>query len=212
MRDTMARMRTARSPAAGSRLLAATALAALLGGFAAVVIAGVARTDGVSASSADRRTTAAPKAPVQPKLKPRPAVLPVALDGLGAYDPEGDGRENDELARAATDGDPATAWRSEHYRSSFHKAGVGLVLDAGRTRLLTRVVVTTETPGFRAQVQVGPSAAGPFRPASPATTIGPRTTLPLRNARGRYVMLWITSMPAGGVAYVDEIAAQGPRG
>ena len=66
----------------------------------------------------------------------------------------------------ATDGNAKTAWKTEHYRSTFGKSGVGLVLDAGRPVKASRVVVTTETPGYAAQVQVGNSATGPFSPVS----------------------------------------------
>ena len=59
---------------------------------------------------------------------------------------------------------PKTAWKTEHYRSTFGKSGVGLVLDAGRPVKASRVVVTTETPGYAAQVQVGNSADRPVQP------------------------------------------------
>jgi serine/threonine-protein kinase len=51
--------------------------------------------------------------------------------GVIAYDPEGDGEENDaEAVAALADGDPETAWRTVCYSSQFMgaKAGVGLVV------------------------------------------------------------------------------------
>ena len=86
------------------------------------------------------------------------------MTGVGAYDPEGDRSENGGDARLATDGNAKTAWKTEHYRSTFGKSGVGLVLDAGRPVKASRVVVTTETPGYAAQVQVGNSADRPVQP------------------------------------------------
>jgi hypothetical protein len=50
---------------------------------------------------------------------------------LRAYDPGGDGHENDGLAPAArADGDPTTNWQTECYGDRyFGKEGVGLVVD-----------------------------------------------------------------------------------
>ncbi|MBX5475390.1 MAG: serine/threonine protein kinase, partial [Thermoleophilia bacterium] len=42
---------------------------------------------------------------------------PVALRGVGDYDPQGSGGEHGETAPAATDGDPATSWYTETYAS-----------------------------------------------------------------------------------------------
>ena len=97
----------------------------------------------------------------------RPAII---VTGAGAYDPEGDKSENGGDARLATDGNAKTAWKTEHYRSTFRKSGVGLVLDAGKPVKASRVVVTTETPGYAAQVQVGNSPTGPFSPVSGSKT------------------------------------------
>ena len=117
------------------------------------------------------------------------------MTGVGAYDPDGDRSENDGDAVLATDGNPATAWKSERYRSTFRKSGVGLVVDAGRPVKASRVVVTTETPGYDAQVQVGDSPTGPFIAVSGSKKTAHRTAFVLEPRRGRYLMLWITSMP-----------------
>ena len=85
------------------------------------------------------------------------------MTGVGAYDPDGDRSENGGDAPLATDGNPATAWKSERYRSTFRKTGVGLVVDAGRPVKASRVVVTTETPGYDAEIRVGDSPTGPVR-------------------------------------------------
>ena len=185
------------------RLLAALGLVALLGGMAVVVLASREGSTEQTASPATARAAPRPK----PKSKPKPvAPVKIVVTGVGAYDPEGDRSENDSAAGLATDGIASTAWKTEHYRSTFHKAGVGLVLDAGRPVRAARVVVTTETPGYNAQVQVGGSPSGPFVAASPSKTTTPRTVFALKPRRGRYLVLWITSMPADGVAAVNEVA------
>ena len=158
---------------------------------AAIVISSRGTDDGPSAAATT--TAATPK----PKPTPtRPAAVRIAVTGVGAYDPEGDQSENGGDAALATDGNPATAWKSERYRSTFRKTGVGLVVDAGRPVKASRVVVTTETPGYDAEIRVGDAPAGPFVAVSGSKTTTRRTTFALKPRRGRYVMLWITSMPA----------------
>lgn len=197
----MTRQPPRRSASATNRLLAAAGLAALLGGMAFIVI-GESGDDAVKtvapATTTPAPTTAAP-------VKKSPAPTRIVVTGVGAYDPEGDKSENGGDARLATDGNAKTAWKTEHYRSAFGKSGVGLVLDAGRPVKASRVVVRTETPGYVAQVQVGDAAAGPFSPVSKSSKTTSRTTFTLRPRRGRYIVIWITSMPAGGEAAVNEV-------
>ena len=197
----MTRQPPRRSANATTRLLAAAGLVALLGGMAFIVM-GESGDDGAK-TAAPATTTPAPTPP--PPVKKPPAPTRIVVTGVGAYDPEGDKSENGGDARLATDGNAKTAWKTEHYRSTFGKSGVGLVLDAGRPVKASRVVVTTETPGYAAQVQVGNSATGPFSPVSGSKKTASRTTFALKPRRGRYVVIWITSMPAGGEAAVNEV-------
>lgn len=200
----MARAQTTRSTrgpaAAPGRLLAAVGMVALLGGMAAIVIS----SRGTGDVPLPAATTAATAA--QPKPTPtRPAAVRIAVSGVGAYDPDGDQSENDGDAGLATDGNRATAWKSERYRSSFGKTGVGLVVDAGRPVRASRVSVTTETPGYDAEIRIADSPSGPFVAVSGSKATTPRTTFVLKPRRGRYLMLWITSMPEAGAAAVNEI-------
>jgi serine/threonine-protein kinase len=58
-------------------------------------------------------------------------AAPAAIASAVAYDPDGDGTENDELAAdALADGDPSTAWSTVCYSSQYlgAKRGVGLLL------------------------------------------------------------------------------------
>jgi hypothetical protein len=167
-----------------------------------LVIVHSARETSNGQPAAVKTTQATP--PPKPVVK-RPARARIVVAGAGAYDPEGDQSENGGDAHFAADGIPTTAWKSEHYRTTFHKSGVGLVVDAGKPVKATRVVVTTDTPGYVAQVQVGASPTGPFTAVSGSKTTTARTAYVLKPRTGRYLMLWITSMPVGGVAAVNEI-------
>ncbi len=196
-------------PSVRARVLAAVGLGALLGGMAIVVLD--ARDSGPADSAPPAATTPASTTPAA-AAKPKPVVL-VALPvkGVGAYDPEGDRSENDGQAPLATDGDPRTAWQTEHYRSTFGKSGVGLVLDAGRPVQARRLVLTTDTPGYSALVQVGNAPDGPFVPISGKKTTATRTVFALKPRRARYLLVWVTSMPPGGVAHVNEVRVSGRR-
>jgi serine/threonine-protein kinase len=135
---------------------------------------------------------------------------PVALTGSGSYDPDGnDHVEHPDRVQLATDGNAATYWETDHYSNQQFgnlKPGVGLVLDAGASVRLRRVAVSTDTPGFTARIEVGTSPGGPFTPVSGVRTVGARTTFDL-DATGRYVVVWITRLPPGDVAHVNEVDA-----
>lgn len=192
-----------RRPRSRDRALAGLALAALLLAVGVAVGAGLRTRAAGEVTAETRRTTATGPATTPEPDAPAPPRA-VALRAFRAFDPQGDGSENDDRASLGTDGDPATFWSTERYRS-FFKDGVGLLLDAGAAVTLVRVVVTTDTPGFRAGVQVGPTPEGPFTPVAAAVRIGARTTLKLRPRSARYAVLWIVEIPPGSAAHVNEV-------
>src|SRR5262249_8587818 len=118
----------------------------------------------------------------------------------------------------ATDGNAGTAWSTEGYATAAFgnlKRGVGIVFDARRAVSLDSLTVQSDTPGFRAEVEAGPSATGPFDPVSRPAVIGARTTVALdRGTHARYVLLWITALPpASGPRFhadVSEVTANAP--
>jgi hypothetical protein len=190
-----------------ARGLAALGLALLFAAIAVAIVAGI-RTDGDDTAAADTGapTTPAETTPAEPAPSPAPTRVAVRLRGLRGFDPEGDGRERDETAPLATDGEPATFWQTENYRS-FFKNGVGLLLDAGEPVTLTRVVVTTDTPGVVASLRVGATPGGPFAPVSRAKPLARTTTFTPQARAGRYVVVWVEEIPDGGSAHVNEVRA-----
>jgi hypothetical protein len=194
-------------------MAAGIALAAFLVAMLAVVIVSATSGDGGGTTTTTARTTTQTRTstPTTTEAAPTPAK-PVKLTGAGAYDPEGDRHENDNLASLAADHTSSTFWRTEHYRNGFTKTGVGLLLDAGRRRRLTKVVVDTDTPGAAARIELGDDPDGPFNPVSVERPLNGRTAFPLtRRAAGRYVVVWITAVPEpSGEAHVTEVRALSP--
>jgi serine/threonine-protein kinase len=141
----------------------------------------------------------------------------VAIQAVGSYDPTSDGGDGSEhntgphSVTDATDGNPSTYWTTDIYRSqSFGglKPGVGLVLDAGSAVALKSLTVVSDTPGFTAKIQTGASASGPFPDDSSTQTVNGTTTFALHGTPARYFVVWLTSLPPGNTAHINEIRAR----
>jgi hypothetical protein len=131
----------------------------------------------------------------------------VRLLGVGAEDPAGDG-EHDEDAGKATDGDPASYWTTQDYRS-FDKAGVGVVLDAGRPVALSRITVTSDLGDFPAAIRASRDSSSGFTQVSKPQEVRSRTTFHVdTNGKDyRYYEVWL-QLPDGGRAHVNEVTAK----
>lgn len=191
-------------PSSSARLLAALALVAFFVALGVAVMQGLGEDD--SAAGPAPIPTTGTKTPTREKPKPaRARQAPwVRLTAVGAFDPEGDGQERNEEASLAVDGRASTFWRTEHY-SSFFKSGVGLVLDMGRRARVERVLVDSPSSGSTAEIQLGDSPQGPFRPVTTARALTPRTSFSVPRRTGRYVVVWITGMPQDSAAEVSEV-------
>lgn len=185
------------------RILAAGALAVLLLALGWAVANGLGGDDAASQAPPTQPTVVTTTPPKTTTPRAAPARF-VKLTAAGAFDPEGDGRERDEEASLAVDGNQSTFWRTERY-SRFFKSGVGLVLDAGRRVRVRQVVVDSPTPGVRAEIRLGSSRTGPFTRVSPAKTLTARTTFPVPGRSGRYVVVWVTGLPPESAGEVAEV-------
>ncbi len=135
----------------------------------------------------------------------------VRLQGVGDYDPQGDGSEHSYSAPRATDGNPSTYWDTEQYSTTAFgglKPGLGLVLDARRPVKLARLTVTTPTPGFVAQIESGSSQGGPFSIDSARQTVQGKSSFSLRGKTARYYVVWITQLPPGRYARISEVTGR----
>lgn len=132
----------------------------------------------------------------------------IGLQGVGSFDPEGDDNdEHSERATDATDGSLTTYWPTQDYRS-FTKSGVGLVLDAGRPVEVSEVRISTDTPGYTAEIRGG-NTLGSYKQISASKSVGSTTTFAVDpKAPLRYYVIWITKLP-DGIAHVNEVRAFG---
>jgi len=135
---------------------------------------------------------------------------PLALAGVGTSDPAGDG-EHDADVPKATDGNPRTYWYTQSYyngNGSLGKSGVGIVLEAPRTAAATSMTVTTDTPGYTAQILAGGSPTGPFVADSASQTVAAHTTFELHGRGARYYVVWITNLGTYQSVHVNEVTAR----
>jgi hypothetical protein len=139
------------------------------------------------------------------------------LTGVTAsdFDPQGTPpEENPDLARFAVDGNPATSWRTSTYDQNFGpgglKTGVGLVLDLGGDHEVSEVDLTTVGSPTRVQVYVTAQAPANLQGAQLAgqtTVTGTRGVVAVDpTVKGRYVVVWLTSLPAVGGGFRGQIA------
>jgi hypothetical protein len=131
--------------------------------------------------------------------------------------PPGSGSESTEQVPNAVDGDEATVWRTERYRSAAFgglKDGVGLLVDLGAPTAVTSVELSTlagTTVELRAADARGASPAD-YRVLAQGTAApgaGPVLVLaPPAGSTARWYLLWITALPAvdgGFAAQVGEL-------
>jgi hypothetical protein len=153
-----------------------------------------------------------------PAVTPRAAGLErVALGGDAAndYDPQSDDKEESpEATRNATDGNRTTAWDTETYRSDFQslgKDGVGLYVDAAKPVSGRRLDLTSSTPGFTASIYAAtrvPHDISGWTKVSDDVKVGEseRISLDTAGKRFRYYLVWITSLPDGDKAQIQELS------
>ena len=146
-------------------------------------------------------------------------AAPTALEAQTAltFDPPpGDGSENDDQAQQAIDGDAATFWETETYRSDpvLSKGGVGLVLALPERAEVSGVDLRTPGPGFTTAIYTSASAAPPdaldgWDVAAPSREVT-KTRQQIdfaKPARARFVLIWITRLaPAEGAGFSARIA------
>lgn len=159
-----------------------------------------------------------------PTDSPTPSVAePTPLAGIAAADLDPQGappEENPDLTPLAVDGDPATAWRTSTYEQDLGplglKTGVGLVLDLGAITDVSEVDLTFKGAPTELRLYVTrnePSGVSGLSPLEAAVAEGPRHEVVLDEAaRGRFLVVWLTSLPPVPDGFRGEVAEVVVRG
>jgi putative peptidoglycan lipid II flippase len=145
-------------------------------------------------------------------------VRRLGIAGVRAFDPEGDGEEHDEQAGLVADRDPSTAWTTVDYFDpmELQKSGVGLVVDLGAPADVSEVVIRPQGGPTDIEVRVSSRARSalsgyqPFDRTSNAT--GPTTLRVAEPVRTRYLLVWLTRLPAVDGQYIGSISEVTVRG
>ena len=135
--------------------------------------------------------------PAPAAVAPAQRLIPVSVAAFGPG-----GGDNPQLAQQAIGGQPGGGWRSDWYSTARFGnlyAGTGLLLDMGHPVTLTAAQVALGgVRGASLQIRVGaaPALAG-LRPVAYAADAGGVVRFRLAApARGRYVLIWFTTLPA----------------
>ena len=154
--------------------------------------------------SAATATAAAPSAGEQ--------VLPIV--SVVDYDPYGnDKHENPQEAPLAVDTNPATAWHTVRYKSpdlGGGKPGVGLLVDLGAPRPVDAVVLRLVGNGTDLALLATDNPTAPettFTRMAEVTGAGNSVTLRVpKPVTTRYLLIWLTTVPATDGAYQGGIS------
>ncbi|MFL6175448.1 MAG: hypothetical protein ACJ715_02265, partial [Ornithinibacter sp.] len=178
-----------------------------------------------AAAPATRTTTVAPSS-AAPSASASPSATgtgtgappePLAILKVEAYDPEGDGAENNRLTPKVYDGDPSTGWFSENYRSDTFgglKKGVGVIVDLGPNKKPQTVELTIPQPSD-VEVYVGPDnrLEGATKIGEKADADGTVTFDVPADVSGQYIVVWFTKLNADDNgkrrAWLDEVVVTG---
>ncbi|MEU7014355.1 protein kinase family protein [Streptomyces sp. NPDC046385] len=147
--------------------------------------------------------------------KDKPNGKPVTIVDAHDFDPQGDGAENSDQIKNAYDGDPSTSWTTMRYDgySKFGnlKDGVGIVLDLGTVQQVAKVDVTFQG-STSVELRTAPegTSSPPDKPggfATQASGHGSQVSLtPAKPVKTRYVLVWLTDLPAGGGGFKGQIS------
>ncbi len=146
----------------------------------------------------------------------------IVISAATAFDPEGDGRENDGSAELAVDTKVDTGWKTEGYNDrdiTKLKSGVGLVLQLDGTHDLSRLEVVSPTNDWTVAVYVADSPKANLGewgdPVATREHLGAGTNeIDLDGRRGGAVLVWILDRGDGAgraAAELRELSLTGTR-
>jgi hypothetical protein len=171
---------------------------------------------------ATRTTTVAPSSAAPSSADPSATgsagpAEPLAILKVEAYDPEGDGEENNNLTPKTYDGDNGTGWFSENYRSDTFgglKDGLGVIVDLGPNKKPQAIELNIPNPSD-IEVYVGPDnrLEGATKIGEKADADGTVKFDVPADVSGQYIVVWFTKLNADDNgkrrAWLDEVVVTG---
>ena len=135
-----------------------------------------------------------------------PPAEPIELAEAFAFDPEGDGGENDDQLPLLLDDDPATAWHTELYYNAPDfgglKDGVGFYLDLNGPHTVTSVELDMASADMDITVLVADEAHPQLEDWTPVGRIRGEALMLDEPVAAGYVLLWLSgSLPADADGY-----------
>lgn len=128
-------------------------------------------------------------------------AVPVAPASVASFDPEGDGAENPGEVGAAVDGNPATAWTTDRYKSRRFgnlKPGLGLVFTLPAERSLHSLQIDTAEGGWAAQIHGAAAPAASLAEWGEAiaqvSEAGASESFDLQGRTVGAVLIWFTDL------------------
>lgn len=181
-------------------------------------VAGKGKTPAPTTPAPTTTATTGPTGSNAPSTSPTPVLsgTPVPIAAAGDFDPEGNPPgENPGRVRLAIDGDPTTAWPTSYYSgATFGEkvSGVGIVVDLGHQTSVTSIQV--QLIGTPTDVEFYATPPGDRRPPSllaDATRVGRvvgagTTAAATVSVRTRYLIVWLTKLPADGAPFRGQVA------
>ena len=147
------------------------------------------------------------------------AGVAVPVSSARDFDPPpGDGTENPQTVKNVIDGDPSTTWTTSTYYGNPAlgglKPGVGVMLDLGRDRQVHSATIQlkgspTDLSVYAAPAGVTqePTALDQLDQVGSKSGAGTTATITFsRTTSTRYVLVWLTRLPAVPGGYRGEIA------
>lgn len=136
------------------------------------------------------------------------------------FDPQGDPPQDEypELVPRVLDDDPSTAWHTSTYFQDFGpsglKTGVGLILDLGEAKDVREVDVSVagETSVAVYVTAERPESVDDLEPAGEGTAADTIEVRPQQPVSGRYVTVWLTSLPQVDGGFRGEVSGVVVRG
>jgi serine/threonine-protein kinase len=149
----------------------------------------------------------------------------IPIVGVRDVDPQGsDGAEHPEETGLAIDGARDTNWGTDHYNSAEFgglKDGLGLFLDLGQRRNVSRIRLVSSIEGWTFEVRAGSTSQITARPiqatdGSTTFTVGSRgaVVVDLKPVQTSGLLIWITRLGADEGRYaasIAEVTVEGPR-